>query len=215
MSLTVWGRVSSINVQKVMWALDEIGRPYAHVPAGGDFGGLDDPAFRAMNPHGKVPVIDDGGVAVCESGAILRHLGRAASDAGLWPDNPAHRAEADAWMDWSQTTLQPALIGFFWGWYRTPEDRRDKRRNASLLVAAEDALAALDARLADRPFLAGDTLTLADIPAGTQLYRYYEMEIVRRPLPNLAAWYARLCARPAYRTQVMRPFDELKGRLAY
>jgi glutathione S-transferase len=214
-SLRVWGRLSSINVQKVMWALDEIGLDYSHIPAGGDFGGLDDPAFRALNPHGKVPVIDDAGVIAWESGAILRHLGRTWSDGALWPAAPAARAEADAWMDWSQTVLQPALIGFFWGWYRTPEEKRDERRNAGLLKATEDALAMLDARLADRPFLAGDTLTLADIPAGAQLYRYYEMAIDRRRLPNVAAWYARLRERPAYRTQVMRPFGELKGKLAF
>lgn len=215
MSLTVWGRLSSINVQKVMWAVDEIGLAHTHIAAGGDAGGLDDPAFRAMNPHGKVPVIDDDGVIAWESGAILRHLGRTWSDGALWPAEPARRAEADAWMDWSQTVLQPALIGFFWGWYRTPEDKRDARRNAGLLKAAETALAALDARLAGRPFLTGDTLTVGDIPAATLLYRYYEMEIEHPVLPHLEAWYGRLCERPAYRAQVMRPFDELKGKLAY
>src|SRR5262249_40585224 len=67
MSLTVWGRLSSINVQKVMWALDEIGLAYEHVPAGGSFGLLDTPEFKAMNPHGWVPVIDDDGAIVWES----------------------------------------------------------------------------------------------------------------------------------------------------
>lgn len=215
MSLTVWGRLSSINVQKVMWAVDEIGLAHTHVPTGGDVGGLDDPAFRAMNPHGKVPVIDDAGVVAWESGAILRHLARTWSDGALWPADPGRRAEADAWMDWSQIVLQPALIGFFWGWYRTPEDRRDARRNAALLGATQAALHTLDAHLAARPFVAGETLTVGDIPAGALLYRYYEMDIPHPALPNLQGWYMRLCERPAYRAQVMRPFDELKGKLAY
>ncbi|WP_343717951.1 glutathione S-transferase N-terminal domain-containing protein, partial [Inquilinus sp.] len=69
--LTIWGRRNAFNVQKVMWLVGELGLPHEHIPAGGDFGGLDDPAFRARNPHGRVPVIDDGGMVVWESHSIL------------------------------------------------------------------------------------------------------------------------------------------------
>ena len=215
MSLTVWGRLNSINVQKVMWALDEIGLAYQHVPAGGDFGGLDTPAFRAMNPHGHVPVIDDGGVVVWESGAILRHLCAEHSAGVLWPLAPAARAQADQWMDWCQTALQPNLMGFFWGWYRMPEPLRDANRNAQLLAGAHADFAALDAMLAHSDYLAGDQLTMGDIPAGALLYRYFEMDIARPDLPRLRAWYDRLAQRPAYRSRIMRPFDELRARLAH
>ena len=70
----------------------------------------------------------------------------------------------------------------------------------------------LDGVLSDRPFLAGDRLTLADITAGANLYRYFELEIERPPLPNVEGWYSRLQARSAYRDHVMVPFDELKGQ---
>ena len=73
----------------------------------------------------------------------------------------------------------------------------------------------LDAMLAHRPFLCGDALTLADIPAGTSLYRYFELDIERPSVPNVEAWYRRLGDRPAYREHVMVPFDELRGRLNY
>jgi glutathione S-transferase len=215
MTLSVWGRRNSFNVQKVLWALDEIGLAYEHVPAGGDFGLLDTPAFRAMNPHGWAPVIDDDGTVVWESGAILRYLCAEHSHGVLWPARARARAQADEWMEWSQTTLQPHLGGFFWGWYRTPEAKRDTARNAELLTQTADHLAKLDALLAHRPYVGGDHLTMGDIPAGTLLYRYYEMAIDRPALPHVEAWYARLCNRPAYRAQVMRPFDELWGRLAY
>ena len=215
MSLTVWGRLNSINVQKVMWALDEIGLSYEHVPKGGDFGGLDAPAFRAMNPNGQVPVIDDDGTVVWESGAILRHLCAEHSAGVLWPTALAARAQADQWMDWCQTTLQPNVIGFFWGWYRTPESLRDAGRNAMLLAGANTALATLDALLAHRNYVAGDQLTMGDIPAGTLLYRYFEMDIPRPDLPRVRAWYDRLAERPAYRLRVMRPFDELWARLVH
>src|SRR3982074_1877991 len=72
--LTVWGRRSSFNLQKVMWLVGELGLEHRHIEAGGQFGGLDAPEFRAMNPHGRVPVIDDDGMIVWESHAILRYL---------------------------------------------------------------------------------------------------------------------------------------------
>ncbi len=72
--LKVWGRRNSFNVQKVLWLIGELGLAHEHIPAGGDFGRLDEPSFRALNPHGRVPVIEDGDLAVWESHAILRYL---------------------------------------------------------------------------------------------------------------------------------------------
>ena len=74
MAITVWGRLNSANVQKVIWTLGELDLPYAHVPLGGAFGGLDAPAFRAMNPNGKVPTIRDDDLVLWESHAIVRYL---------------------------------------------------------------------------------------------------------------------------------------------
>ncbi|HWA61082.1 MAG TPA: glutathione S-transferase, partial [Caulobacteraceae bacterium] len=205
----------SLNVQKVMWTLDELGLAYEHVPAGGDFGLLDTPAFRAMNPHGWVPVIDDDGTVVWESGAIVRYLCAEYGAGSLWPPEPRRRAVADEWMEWSQTTLQRAMIGLFWAFWRTPEAERDPNRVAALLAQSDAELKRLDAQLAGGAYVAGDAMTMADIPIGTQMYRHFEMDIPRPALPNVEAWYERLRARPAYRAQVMRPFDDLKGRLAY
>ncbi|MEJ2814485.1 glutathione S-transferase family protein [Caulobacter sp. CCG-8] len=214
--LKVWGRRSSANVQKVLWLVGELDLPHTHVPAGGDFGGLDDPAFRALNPHGKVPVIDDGGVVVWESHAILRYLAAVHGADRFWAADPAVRAPIDGWMDWAQTALQPAfLTGLFWGGYRTPEAQRDVGAVARALDRTVACLAHVDRLLADRPFVGGETLSLADIAIGTHLYRYFELEIDRPDLPRLAAWFERLKARAAYREHVMVPFGDLKGRLAF
>src|SRR5215471_9629685 len=105
--LKVWGRRSSFNVQKVLWLVGELGLAHEHTPAGGDFGRLDEPSFRALNPHGRVPVIEDGDLAVWESHAILRYLAARYDPRGLWSADPAERARVDSWMDWSQSTLQP------------------------------------------------------------------------------------------------------------
>jgi glutathione S-transferase len=214
--LKVWGRRSSFNVQKVMWLVDELGLAHEHIDAGGKFGGLDAPAFLAMNPHGKVPVIDDGGTVVWESHAILRYLAARHGGTRWWPVDAAQRSLADRWMDWSATTLQPDfLMGVFWAFYRTPEAQRDLPAIRKKLAACASHFQLLDRVLADRRYLLGDKLTLADIPAATALYRYFGLDVERPVVPNVEAWYGRLQARPAYRTHVMLPFDELRGRLAY
>ena len=214
--LTVWGRRSSFNLQKVMWLVSELGIDHRHIQAGGQFGGLDTPEFRAMNPVGRVPVIDDDGTIVWESHAILRYLAARYGRAQFWSDDPAKRSQADRWMDWSQTALQPDfLVGVFWGFYRTPEPQRNRALIRDKIARCAQHFELLDDILEDRPFLCGDSLTLADIPAGTSLYRYFELEIDRPAVPNVEAWYRRLQERPAYREHVMVPFSELLGRLDY
>jgi glutathione S-transferase len=119
-------------------------------------------------------------------------------------------------MDWSATTLQPDfLMGVFWGFYRTPEPQRDLPAIRKKVAACASHFQLLDRVLADRRYLLGDELTLADIPAATALYRYFGLDVERPAVPNVEAWYGRLQARPAYRAHVMLPFDELRGRLAY
>lgn len=153
--LTVWGRRSSFNVQKVMWLVDELGVERKHVPAGGDFGGLDTPEFIAMNPHGRVPVIRDGDVVVWESHAILRYLAATYGQGRFWADSPAERSQADRWMDWSQASLQPDFLnGVFWGFYRTPEHLRDMHAVEGKIARCAAYMRLLDSVLADRPYLA-------------------------------------------------------------
>jgi glutathione S-transferase len=213
--LKLWGRGSSINVQKVLWALGEVGVAFEHIEVGGRHGGLETDAFRARNPHGRIPVIEDHGAAIWESNAIVRYLAARYSPGGLWAHDLVERAFADQWMDWCATGLQPAFMDFFWFWYRTPEAQRDGALNQARLARAHQAFSTLNLALGDGPFLAGEHLTMADIPAGTMLYRYFTLEIPRPSLPRLEAWYASLCARDAYRQGVMSPYDELKGRLSF
>lgn len=214
--LKIWGRRSSFNVQKVLWLVDELSLAHQHIDAGGSFGGLDSPDFLAMNPHGKVPVIDDGGTVVWESHSILRYLAARHGGAQWSPADPAERSLAERWMDWSATTLQPDfLMGVFWGFYRMPDAQRDWPAIHAKVAACASHFRLLDRMLADRRYLLGDEPTLADIPAGTALYRYFGLDIERPPVPNVEAWYRRLQARPAYRAHVMLPFEELRGRLAY
>jgi glutathione S-transferase len=116
-------------------------------------------------------------------------------------------------MDWSQSTLQPDFVrGVFWGYYRTPESQRDWPAIRKSLARCASHFRLLNEVLAARPFLAGARFSLADIPAGTSLYRYFELDIERPNVPSVTAWYARLRERPAYRQHVVIPFAELRGR---
>jgi glutathione S-transferase len=214
--LKVWGRRSSFNVQKVLWLVGELGLEHEHIPAGGGFGRLDEPAFRAMNPHGRVPVIEDGDATLWESQTILRYLAAKYGQGKFWSPDPVERGRVEGWMDWSATSLQPDFLnGVFWGYYRTPEAQRDWPAIDKSLARCTEHFQLLDGVLSSQPFLAGERLTLADIPAGTSLYRYFELDIEHPEVPNVSAWYERLQQRPAYREHVMIPFAELRGRLDY
>ena len=213
--LTVWGRRTSSNVQKVLWALAELGLDYEHVPLGGRFGGLDTPEYGAMNPNRLVPTLRDGDLVIWESNAIVRYLSAEYGVGTLWPTAPKDRAVVDQWADWAATTLLPAFSRTFWAYVRTPQEQRDEARIAAAVEEAEKAYAIADAQLARTPFLAGPALTYADIIAGVSLYRWMEMGLGSRPLPNVGDWYERLKARDSYRETVCVSYEELVGRLAF
>jgi glutathione S-transferase len=215
--LTVYGRKSSFNLQKVMWLVGELGIAHKHVELGGSFGGLDRAEFLAMNPHGRIPVVDDSGIIVWESHAILRYVAaKYSSETSFWKANPAERTKADQWMDWSQTALQPAfLIGVFWGWYRMPEAKRNMTAVNKAMEQTNNYLRHVDRQLEGNSFVLGDRLSLADIPIGTHLYRYFNLDLPRPSLPNVERWYERLQSRSAYREHVCVPFNELYGRLDF
>ncbi len=211
--LKVLGRANSSNVQKVMWTIGELGLAHERVDLGGAFGGLDKPDYVKLNPNGVVPTLIDGDLVMWESNAMVRHLASKHDAGGLWPSDPNQRAIADMWMDWQQTTLLRDWVAVFFGVYRTPEQYRDKAANDAAIKRLGGHYATVDARLEGRRFIAGDRLTMGDIPLGMSLYRYFEMDIERPKLPNVEAWYARLQERPAYREHAMVDFSSMKDTL--
>jgi glutathione S-transferase len=203
--LRVWGRNNSINVQKVMWAVGELGLEHERIDVGGAFGGLDTPEYGRLNPNRRVPTVEDDEVVIWESNACVRYLAARYGAGTLWPEDPAQRAVADLWMDWQQTTLLPDMTVTFWGLIRTPEAERD---HAKIEAAAErlgPLWQMLDRHLATRRFVGGDALTIGDIPVGASCYRYYGLPIERPRLANIEAWYGRLKERASFRKHVMVP----------
>ena len=209
--LKVWGRKTSVNVQKAMFAIGELGLQHQRFDFGGPFGGLDTPEYGLLNPNRLVPTIDDNGFILWESNAIVRHLAQRYGRGTLSPTDELSFAKADGWMDWSLTTIYSDIIGTcFLQLIRTPA----KERNDALLEAATkragEKLGILNQQLAGRPYIAGENLTIADIAVGTLMYRYFTLPIPRPALANVEAWYGRLAKRPAYQTHVMVEYQSMK-----
>jgi glutathione S-transferase len=196
--LTLWGRASSSNVQKVIWALAEMGLPYARIPAGLGFGVVKTPEYRAMNPNGVVPTLRDGELILWESNAILRHLARRYGAGTLWPDDPAQIALADQWATWTLSTLNPRVHRIFHATARTPK----AAQNFDGLDAVADELAAiiaiLDDWLAARPFVAGESFSFGDIPAAIVARRALTLPFGAPDAPHVAGWIDRLRPRPGF-----------------
>ena len=205
--LTIWGRNNSINVQKVMWTVAELGLEYQRHDVGRQFGGLDTPEFLALNPNGLIPTIDDDGTIIWESNAVVRYLAAKYGAGSLWPEDVARRALADQWMDWLVTRIMPPMVPAFVGLIRTPPEARDSAAIDAAGQSLSDAWQILNAHLAATRYVAGDELSMADIPLGCACYRYYKLDIAHPEMPNLQAWYALLQAREAYREHVMVPLS--------
>lgn len=203
--LTIWGRLSSINVQKVVWAAGEVGQAFERVDLGGPFGGVREPTFLAKNPNGLIPVLEDGEVCLWESNSIVRYLAARYGAGWIWQDDPARRAEADLWLDWTLSVLQPALAPVLWGVVRKVPEHTAPEKVAAGLAASEAAMEILEAQLARRSFLADERFGMADIVVGTGVHRWLNMPVERKPRPRLQRWYETVAARPAAKAALPLP----------
>ncbi|WP_309676753.1 glutathione S-transferase [Pseudomonas sp.] len=202
--LKIWGRKNSSNVRKPLWAAEELGLAYEAIDAGGAFGVVDTPEYRAMNPNGRVPVIEDEGFVLWESNAIVRYLmARHANGTAWYPEDLQARASADKWMDWTTSSFAGPFRTVFWGVLRTPESQQDWPAINAAIKECNGLLSMADQVLATQPYLSGDEIGMGDIPLGSFIYAWFEMPIERAPQPRLQAWYARLKQRPAYQKAVM------------
>ncbi len=211
--LKIWGRKTSSNVQSVMWTVAELSLTFERTDVGHRFGGLDTPEFLAMNPNGTIPVLRDGDrEPIWESGAIVRYLASRYGRAPFWPEDLAARAQVDKWSEWAKINVASNFAEpIFWRVVRTPPSRRDAAAIDRAILRLDHFLDIAENQLARHSCLAGDDFTLADIQFGHLLYRYFDIEIGRRPRRNLLDYYRRLTARPAYREHVMVPYDDLRA----
>ena len=203
--LKVWGRANSINVQKALWALEELKVPFERVDAGMAFGVVNEPFYKKINPNSRVPTIDDGGFVLWESNAIVRYLAAKHGAGSLWPNDLRERADTDRWMDWASVHVGPAINPVFWGLIRTPADKRNMSQIEAGAEAAAQQFHVLEESLGDRQYVAGNAFTAGDIGVGVYAYRWYALEVKRPRLARVEAYYERLTRRPAFQKHTMKP----------
>ena len=189
--------MSSINVKKVVWTAQELALDFQRTEAGGAFGVVTTPGYLRMNPNAKVPVIEDGDFVLWESNVIVRYLCARHSPARLYPDELRQRFDAERWMEWQQTTLNPASRPGFWQLVRTPAGQQDLQLIAHSNAEVEPLMATLDAHLARNEFMAGEHFSMADIPLGCEVHRWFGLPQQRLARPNISRWFEGLCARQA------------------
>lgn len=205
--LTIWGRTNSINVMKVLWVCDEIGLSYRRLDAGLQYGVVDTPEYGAMNPNRRVPTIDDDGFVLWESNTIVRYLASRSARSDLLPDEPRGRADIERWMDWTTAMLSPAITPLFLQLIRTPAERREAAIIERSRVETESLMRILEARFEGQSFLTGARFTVADIPVGAFVHRWFALPIEHGHSPALRAYYDRLLTRQPYRTHVASPLS--------
>ena len=205
--LKVWGRLNSINVQKVVLALEEIGLPYERVDAGLQFGINTSPEYLAMNPMGLIPTIDDDGFLLWESNAITRYLCAKHATGGLYPTDLHERADAERWMDWQGGALNTAMVPAFYNLVRAPADKRNDAAIEASRVKTNELVAMLEAHLAGRDYVAGATYGIGDIGMVPIMHRWLNLPLERTPIPNIEAWYHRLMQRPACQRVLTLPLS--------
>jgi glutathione S-transferase len=200
--LKIWGRKNSSNVQKVLWAVSELGLAHEHTEVGGAFGGNREPDYLALNPNGLVPLIQDGDFTLWESNAIVRYLSGKYGAGTLAPADIETRARAEQWMDWQISTVNPAMVTAYWGLVRTPPEQRDHAAIGAAKNKYTEAMTILDAQLGKTDFVAGGAFSMGDIPLAIMARRYLFLFPDHSPLSNLERWNAAIEQRPSYREHV-------------
>ena len=195
--LQIWGRMSSINVKKVVWTAQELRLGFDRHEAGGVHGVVKTSAYMALNPNSQIPTVVDDDYILWESNVITRYLCAKHATGTLYPVDLKERFDAERWMEWQQTSVNPASRNGFWHLIRLPADQRDPAIVAHSNAAVEPLMAILDAHLATRQFMVGDNFTIADIPLGCEVQRWFGLPQARVPRPHIERWYAALLARPA------------------
>ncbi len=203
--LRILGRANSFNVRKVLWTCDEIGIPFEREDWGRGYQPTSDPQFLEVNPIGLVPAVIDGNVVLRESNTIVRYLASKHGRSDLYPLDLAARANVEQWMDWANYETSISLRGAFLGGmlneppWNNPWFIEQGRRQISKEVGQLDR----HFTAAKTPYVAGATFTVADIPIGLVVNRWFNLNNIERPAyPAVAAYYDRLGERPAYRRHV-------------
>ena len=207
----LWGRISSLNVRKAVWAAQELGIAFQRTDAGANYGVTTTAEYQTKNPNALVPLLEDGDFVLWESNTIVRYLcARYGAELKLYPTELEPRFDAERWMDWQQTTFNGAGGPAFHQLVRTAADARNADVMQQSVTATEPLLAILDTHLKRHCYIGGETFGMADIPLGCEMHRWWGMRsaqfeacgVARQDLqafPHVQRWFGQLLQRPASR----------------
>ncbi|MGK4442186.1 glutathione S-transferase [Yersinia enterocolitica] len=196
--VTVWGRNNSTNVKKVLWCLEELNVSYERIDVGGQYGKLNEPLYRSLNPNGLIPCLQEEDFILWESNTIVRYLAAKYGADTLYLSDARARASAEKWMDWVTSGMSVPFKAAFIGLVRTPPDQQDKAKIAEGVEQLNALMTIADSAIKDQPYFSGDKFGIGDIPLGCFAYAWFNMPIVRPELPHLQRWYHSLTQRAAF-----------------
>ncbi|MEM7749266.1 MAG: glutathione S-transferase family protein [Pseudomonadota bacterium] len=197
--LRILGRANSFNVRKVLWTCDELGIAYEREDWGRGHRSTDDPEFRKYNPNGLVPAVIDGDVVLRESNTIVRYLATKYGNAEFYPTELVQRATCEAWMDWANYETSISLRGAFLAGVMREEtwDNEWFIETGRQLITKE--VGQIDEHLQTTgPYITGETFTVADIPIGLVVNRWYYLNFDQPDYKAVHRYYENLSQRPAY-----------------
>ena len=204
--IELYGRRTSINVQKVSWTLCELNLEFEWYEEHGVIGKVNVENYEQINPQLIVPTLNDNGSIISQSNSIVRHLYRKYSDFYNLT-NVNEIAIADQWMEFQSTDLQINMTPVFWGLIRTaPEDRNHDLINKNITLL-NDKFIIFNNFLKNRKFMINDTFGMADIALGVATYRYTSLPIPHPKLSNLEEWYEQISSRDCFIKNIQGTFS--------
>jgi len=196
--IKLWGRTTSINAQKVLIALNECNLEYEQEVIGRQYGGTFEPDYCRLNPNGNIPTLEDGDFILWESNAIVAYICHKYGTPHLCPEDAQQRALCDQWMIWQITSVYPHLRPLYMNEIRPDEYNGGEALLKAAPVKMLKSLDILEAHLAGKDFIMGKGFTMADIPLGCVLKRWYRLRGEDDRHPNVSAWQNRLNQRPSF-----------------
>jgi len=201
--IRIWGRSTSSNVAKVLWTLDELRLEYEQKPVGGEVSPLGTDEYLRLNPNARIPTLEDGGLILWESNAIVRYLAARYGRSVLWPEDAVERARTDKWMDWASLNYAAALSTV-----RTAIKNAAPKAEIDTGLEKLDHLAGiLDTAVEHNSYVGGERLGMGDIALAPHVHRWRRLNFRSAAHPALCRYHTQLCTHEYYRQHISQPLS--------
>ena len=178
-----------------LWALEELGVTYEHLPM--PTTEAKSAAHLKLNPNGHVPVLEDEGVVVWESMAINLYLADKYGKNSLWPSDPMGRADVYKWSFFAMTEVEPHLITILRNRVMNAPENRDEKAASAAVEALKAPMNALEESLKGKEYLLGKNFTIADLNVAAVMSWIPMMKLDMSAWPNVSAWLQKCLGREA------------------